>query len=81
MSTAKTVVGRPVSAKVAYFSARGPNSIEPAILKVDDNLFFLFMFALNAYSKWIEFVETITINSLDSIGLSFHVKTSTLVLV
>jgi hypothetical protein len=27
-------VGKPVSPKVAYFSARGPNSIAPAILKV-----------------------------------------------
>ncbi|PON61127.1 Subtilase [Trema orientale] len=35
LSSSKTVIGRPVSAKVAYFSARGPNSIEPAILKPD----------------------------------------------
>ncbi|EEF43470.1 subtilisin-like protease SBT3.5 [Ricinus communis] len=31
----KTIVGRPLLAKVAYFSSRGPNSIAPAILKPD----------------------------------------------
>lgn len=30
----KTFIGKPLSAKVAYFSSRGPNSITPAILKV-----------------------------------------------
>ncbi|PON37762.1 Subtilase [Parasponia andersonii] len=35
LSPSKTVVGRPISAKVAYFSSRGPNSVEPAILKPD----------------------------------------------
>lgn len=33
-SPSRTVVGKPVTARVAYFSARGPNSIEPAVLKV-----------------------------------------------
>ncbi|PQP94706.1 subtilisin-like protease SBT3.4 [Prunus yedoensis var. nudiflora] len=31
----KTFIGKPLSAKVAYFSSRGPNSITPAILKPD----------------------------------------------
>ncbi|KAG7552652.1 PA domain [Arabidopsis thaliana x Arabidopsis arenosa] len=31
----KTLVGQPVGTKVADFSSRGPNSIEPAILKPD----------------------------------------------
>ncbi|XP_062074028.1 subtilisin-like protease SBT3.5 isoform X2 [Humulus lupulus] len=35
LSPSKTVVGRPLSAQVAQFSSRGPNSIEPAILKPD----------------------------------------------
>ncbi|XP_062074035.1 subtilisin-like protease SBT3.5 [Humulus lupulus] len=35
LSPSKTVVGRPLSAQVAHFSSRGPNSIEPAILKPD----------------------------------------------
>ncbi|KAF4374686.1 hypothetical protein F8388_020207 [Cannabis sativa] len=35
LSPSKTVVGRPLSAEVAHFSSRGPNSIEPAILKPD----------------------------------------------
>lgn len=30
----RTYLGKPVSAKVAYFSSRGPNSIAQAILKV-----------------------------------------------
>lgn len=30
----KTIVGKPLLAKVAYFSSRGPNSVAPAILKV-----------------------------------------------
>ncbi|KAM2230818.1 hypothetical protein ACFXTH_014988 [Malus domestica] len=30
----QTIVGKPLSAKVAYFSSRGPNSITPATLKV-----------------------------------------------
>nr|XP_011470880.1 PREDICTED: subtilisin-like protease SBT3.3 [Fragaria vesca subsp. vesca] len=30
-----TIVGKPISAKVAYFSSRGPNSAAPAILKPD----------------------------------------------
>ncbi|KAI9169159.1 hypothetical protein LWI28_007909 [Acer negundo] len=34
-SPAKTFVGQPLSANVAYFSSRGPNSIAPAILKPD----------------------------------------------
>ncbi|TQD72493.1 hypothetical protein C1H46_041973 [Malus baccata] len=33
LSTSKTLKGKPVSSKVAKFSARGPNSIAPAILK------------------------------------------------
>lgn len=36
LSPSKTVVGKPVSAKVAFFSSRGPNSVAPAILKVYD---------------------------------------------
>ncbi|GMY30666.1 subtilisin-like protease SBT3.6 [Fagus crenata] len=35
LSPSKTIVGKPVSPKVAYFSSRGPNSIAPAILKPD----------------------------------------------
>ncbi|KAJ6301225.1 hypothetical protein OIU77_015520 [Salix suchowensis] len=35
LSASKTVVGKPVSAKVAFFSSRGPNSKAPAILKPD----------------------------------------------
>ncbi|XP_024026852.1 subtilisin-like protease SBT3.6 isoform X1 [Morus notabilis] len=35
LSPPKTVVGKPVSAKVAFFSSRGPNSVAPAILKPD----------------------------------------------
>ncbi|KAL9665480.1 hypothetical protein QQ045_020900 [Rhodiola kirilowii] len=35
LSPSRTVVGKPVAARVAYFSARGPNSIEPAVLKPD----------------------------------------------
>ncbi|CAK7357469.1 unnamed protein product [Dovyalis caffra] len=35
LSPSKTLVGKPVLAKVAYFSSRGPNSIAPAILKPD----------------------------------------------
>ncbi|XP_015866201.3 subtilisin-like protease SBT3.9 isoform X2 [Ziziphus jujuba] len=35
LSPSKTIVGKPVSAKVATFSSRGPNSIAPAILKPD----------------------------------------------
>lgn len=31
----KTIVGKPLLAKVAYFSSRGPNSVAPAILKPD----------------------------------------------
>ncbi|XP_050122871.1 subtilisin-like protease SBT3.4 isoform X1 [Malus sylvestris] len=31
----QTIVGKPLSAKVAYFSSRGPNSITPATLKPD----------------------------------------------
>lgn len=34
ISPSRTLVGRPVSTKVAYFSSRGPSSISPAILKV-----------------------------------------------
>ncbi|KAG6756723.1 hypothetical protein POTOM_040163 [Populus tomentosa] len=34
LSPSKTIVGKPVLAKVAHFSSRGPNSIAPAILKV-----------------------------------------------
>ncbi|TQD98977.1 hypothetical protein C1H46_015447, partial [Malus baccata] len=33
LSPPKTIVGKPLSAKVAYFSSRGPNSITPASLK------------------------------------------------
>ena len=46
LSPSKTVVGRPLSAKVAYFSSRGPNFDEPAILKVYDTL-FSYEFGLN----------------------------------
>ncbi|KAK2636948.1 hypothetical protein Ddye_031740 [Dipteronia dyeriana] len=35
LSPAKTFVGQPLSANVAYFSSWGPNSIAPAILKPD----------------------------------------------
>ncbi|KAL5551492.1 hypothetical protein UlMin_001668 [Ulmus minor] len=35
LSPSKTLVGKPVSTKVARFSSRGPNSIAPAILKPD----------------------------------------------
>ncbi|CAK7357474.1 unnamed protein product [Dovyalis caffra] len=35
LSPSKTVVGKPVLAKVAHFSSRGPNSKSPAILKPD----------------------------------------------
>ncbi|KAJ6724174.1 PEPTIDASE S8 [Salix viminalis] len=35
LSPSKTIVGKPVLAKVAHFSSRGPNSIAPAILKPD----------------------------------------------
>jgi len=40
----KTLVGQPVGTKVADFSSRGPNSIEPAILKVCSG-FLLFCFS------------------------------------
>ncbi|KAF9667065.1 hypothetical protein SADUNF_Sadunf16G0294100 [Salix dunnii] len=35
LSPSKTIVGKPVLAKVAHFSSRGPNSIAAAILKPD----------------------------------------------
>lgn len=35
LSASKTIVGKTVSAKVAFFSSRGPNSKAPAILKPD----------------------------------------------
>ncbi|KAJ0039133.1 hypothetical protein Pint_23851 [Pistacia integerrima] len=35
LSPSKTFVGKPLSAKVAIFSSRGPSSISPAILKPD----------------------------------------------
>ncbi|KAK0574537.1 hypothetical protein LWI29_025166 [Acer saccharum] len=35
LSPVKTFVGQPLSANVAYFLSRGPNSIAPAILKPD----------------------------------------------
>ncbi|XP_059662118.1 subtilisin-like protease SBT3.5 [Cornus florida] len=35
LSPSRTLVGKSVSANVAYFSSRGPNSIAPAILKPD----------------------------------------------
>ncbi|KAJ6423113.1 hypothetical protein OIU84_024111 [Salix udensis] len=35
LSASKTIVGKPVSAKVAFFSSRGPNPKAPAILKPD----------------------------------------------
>uniref|UniRef100_A0A5B7BFC1 Uncharacterized protein n=1 Tax=Davidia involucrata TaxID=16924 RepID=A0A5B7BFC1_DAVIN len=35
LSPSKTLVGKPISTKIAYFSSRGPNSIAPAILKPD----------------------------------------------
>ncbi|KAK9274642.1 hypothetical protein L1049_021893 [Liquidambar formosana] len=35
LGPSKTLVGKPVSAMVAYFSSRGPNSMAPAILKPD----------------------------------------------
>ncbi|WCJ26664.1 Subtilisin-like protease SBT3.3 [Euphorbia peplus] len=35
LSRSKTIVGKPVLPKVAYFSSRGPNSLAPAILKPD----------------------------------------------
>ncbi|XVE64574.1 hypothetical protein DITRI_Ditri07aG0111300 [Diplodiscus trichospermus] len=35
LSHSKTLIGKPVSAKVAFFSSRGPSSIAPEILKPD----------------------------------------------
>ncbi|KAH7560847.1 hypothetical protein ACOSQ2_016949 [Xanthoceras sorbifolium] len=35
ISPSRTLVGKPVSTKVAYFSSRGPSSIVPTILKPD----------------------------------------------
>ncbi|OMP02779.1 hypothetical protein COLO4_10835 [Corchorus olitorius] len=35
LSPSKTLLGKPVSAKVAFFSSRGPSSIAPEILKPD----------------------------------------------
>ncbi|XWS50190.1 hypothetical protein CRYUN_Cryun12cG0067800 [Craigia yunnanensis] len=35
LSPSKTLIGKPVSAKVAFFSSRGPSSIAPEILKPD----------------------------------------------
>ncbi|KAH7863512.1 hypothetical protein Vadar_018458 [Vaccinium darrowii] len=35
ISLSRTLQGKPVSTKIAYFSSRGPNSIAPAILKPD----------------------------------------------
>ncbi|XP_059662114.1 subtilisin-like protease SBT3.5 isoform X1 [Cornus florida] len=35
LSPSRTLVGKPVSANVAFFSSRGPRSIAPAILKPD----------------------------------------------
>ncbi|KAB2608967.1 subtilisin-like protease SBT5.3 [Pyrus ussuriensis x Pyrus communis] len=35
LSPSKTLTGKPISTKVAYFSSRGPNAIAPAILKPD----------------------------------------------
>ena len=35
LSPSKTLIGKSVSAKVAFFSSRGPSSIAPEILKVD----------------------------------------------
>ncbi|XP_031259152.1 subtilisin-like protease SBT3.5 isoform X2 [Pistacia vera] len=35
LSPSRTFVGKPLLAKVAFFSSRGPNSIAPAILKPD----------------------------------------------
>ncbi|RVW91643.1 Subtilisin-like protease SBT3.6 [Vitis vinifera] len=35
LSSSKTLVGKPVSTKIAYFSSRGPSSIAPANLKPD----------------------------------------------
>ncbi|XP_059664590.1 subtilisin-like protease SBT3.8 [Cornus florida] len=35
LSPSRTQIGKPVSTKIAYFSSRGPSSIEPAILKPD----------------------------------------------
>ncbi|KAH7560849.1 hypothetical protein JRO89_XS10G0125500 [Xanthoceras sorbifolium] len=35
LSPSRTLVGKPLLAKVALFSSRGPNSIAPAILKPD----------------------------------------------
>ncbi|KAI8546104.1 hypothetical protein RHMOL_Rhmol07G0090200 [Rhododendron molle] len=35
LSLSRTLVGKPVSTKIAYFSSRGPSSIAPAILKPD----------------------------------------------
>ncbi|KAL5973727.1 hypothetical protein ACLOJK_030383 [Asimina triloba] len=35
ISPSKTKIGKPLSAKVAYFSSRGPNSVDPYLLKPD----------------------------------------------
>ena len=34
LSPSRTLVGKPIATKVAYFSARGPSSIAPFVLKV-----------------------------------------------
>ncbi|KAG6790725.1 hypothetical protein POTOM_006890 [Populus tomentosa] len=49
LSPSKTIVGKPVLAKVAHFSSRGPNSIAPAILKVSLTVFNL----RNLDAAWI----------------------------
>ncbi|CAK9324162.1 unnamed protein product, partial [Citrullus colocynthis] len=35
LSPSRTITGNPISAHIAYFSSRGPNSVAPAILKPD----------------------------------------------
>lgn len=51
LSPSRTLVGKPLLPKVAFFSSRGPSSIAPAILKVY-SFYFSTDFALMSYSKY-----------------------------
>ncbi|XP_022931497.1 subtilisin-like protease SBT3.7 isoform X5 [Cucurbita moschata] len=35
LKATRTIVGKPISSRIAYFSSRGPNSVSPGILKPD----------------------------------------------
>ncbi|RVW14926.1 Subtilisin-like protease SBT3.6 [Vitis vinifera] len=48
LSSSKTLVGKPVSTKIAYFSSRGPSSIAPANLKFSLGSFMDGGFALHS---------------------------------